>query len=284
MRQRAQSAFELFLFLARRCLKAQGEPISPSHEDLCRACGLDAKHANSRAALSRLLGRLRKTFGIIDYEPVRRRRPQIRLRPIDATADVLNPRHYVYLGEPWDGRDRAVFDALGSRAFAAEYTYILATYEAALARTKHHRAYWFYPLDRFSRTYHISPRFASLGLQALMDLGVMRISYGRRDMVAAEGEYGRANRYYFEGLPAIAERQRHLSVLADQYPSTFELARALSVELTNGPTVRNVEGLCALFSAYGEVKVREVLVRLSHYRKGNPRRQLAYVRAVVSRS
>jgi hypothetical protein len=284
VRQRSRSAFEVFLFLAHRWLHAQGTPVSPTHEDLCRTCGLEPTHTNARAALSRLLARLRKDFGVIDYEPVRRRRPQIRLRPIDATCDPLDPRQYVYLGEPWDGRDRAVFDALGSRAFAAEYTYILATYEAAVARTKHGRAYWFYPLDKFSRTYHVSARFASVGLQALTDLGVMRISHGRRDMVAPAGEYGRANRYYFEGLHAIVEREDRFSELQGRYPSFFKVARRLSVELINGPTVRNIEGLCELFSTYGEAQVREVLARLSRYQKRNPRRHLAYLRAVLAKS
>src|SRR5580700_7942416 len=58
VRQGSRKSFELFLFLAHQFLAAYREPISPTHEELCGACGLDPTAANSRSTLSHLLGKL----------------------------------------------------------------------------------------------------------------------------------------------------------------------------------------------------------------------------------
>ncbi len=81
VRRGARGAFELFLYIAHRFLKSTGEPVSADHEAMCRACGLDPAGSHSRSAVSRLLRSLRNTFGVIEYEPLQRRRPVIRLAP-----------------------------------------------------------------------------------------------------------------------------------------------------------------------------------------------------------
>jgi hypothetical protein len=176
---------------------------------------------------------------------------------------------------------RAAFDSLGNKALAAEFMYWVAKYEAAIARVKHERSYWFYPLERISKTFHVSSRFAGAGLQALVDLGVMHVSYGRQDMTAPAGEFGRANRYYFDGFGAIARRKESFQELQDQYDEVFDVAHELSAELTNGRTFKNVQGLCELIVAAGEKTVQEVIGRLSGSQRRNPRRRLAYLRSVI---
>ena len=81
VRRGGRSAFELFLYLAHRFLESNGEPVLANHEAMCHACGLDPDGPHSWSAVSRLLRSLRNTFGVIDYEPLQRRRPQIRLAP-----------------------------------------------------------------------------------------------------------------------------------------------------------------------------------------------------------
>jgi hypothetical protein len=282
VRHRSRRSFELFLFLAHQFLLGEGEPVAPAHEELCDACGLEPETPHTRSYISHALRRLRETYQVIEYEPVQRRRPRIRLRPIKPGEDPLDPTHYIYFRSGWSGRSRGIFTKLGNRAFAAEYMYLIAEYESALARVKHGRLYWFYPMERLAQTFHISRRFASVGLQALVDLGVMRISYGRRDMTAPGGEFGRANRYYFDGLGILARREEQLQLLKARYGDVFEMACELSAELTNGATVKNVEGLCDLLAVHGEKAVRRGVGHLSKYRRSNPRRRLAYVQAIVT--
>ncbi len=135
VRRGARGAFELFLYLAHRFLESNGEPVSAEHKLICRACGLDPDGPHSRSAVSRLLRSLRNIFGVIDYEPLQRRRPQVRLAPARPGAEILNPRHYVYFQGGWSGQRRATFDTMGPRAFSAEYMYWIAEYESALARS-----------------------------------------------------------------------------------------------------------------------------------------------------
>jgi len=182
-----------------------------------------------------LLRSLRNTFGAIDYEPLQRRRPQIRLAPARPNADLLHPHHYVYFAGGWNGRRRAVFDVLGPRAFSAEYMYWIAEYESALARAKHGRFYWFFPLEKISKMYHVSVQFAGTGLRGLVELGIMRVMHGQFGLQAPNNEFGAANRYYFEGLGEIQRRQWQCEDLESEYGEVFALA--------NGQTVKNVQGL-----------------------------------------
>ena len=62
VRHGSRKSFELFLFLAHHFLRACREPISPTHEELCGACGLDPSAANSRSTLSHLLRKLRNQY------------------------------------------------------------------------------------------------------------------------------------------------------------------------------------------------------------------------------
>ena len=117
------------------------------HEELCAACGVVPHGPHSSSEISRLLRSLRETCRVIEYEPVQRRQPRIRLAAATAGADVLNPHHYVYFNEGWNGTRRATFDVLGNLAFCAEYVYWIGKYESALAQVKHGRSYWFFPLE-----------------------------------------------------------------------------------------------------------------------------------------
>lgn len=281
VRRGARSAFELFLYLAHRYFDGHGQPVLASHQELCHACGLDPEGRHSRSGISRLLRSLRSTFGVIDYEPVQRRRPQIRLAPARPGSDVLSPRQYVYLGGGWNQHHREIFATLGPRAFAAEYLYWIAEYESALARVKYGRAYWFFPLDRLSAMYHVSACFAGMGLGGLVELGILRVAYGQRGPRAPNDEFGAANRYYFEGLGEIVRRQWQFEHLEQQYAGQFEVARALGGELTNGPTVKNVQGLCELLAAHGEALVRQAVAQVARLSRRSLKRRLAYVRAIV---
>jgi hypothetical protein len=223
------------------------------------------------------------TYGVIDYEPVKRRRPRISLRPATPGTDPLHPRHYVYFYQGWGPWQREIFDPLGRRAFAAEYMSLIAEYEAALARVKHARPYWFYPLEKIAETYHVSPRFASVGLRALVDLGVMHIVYGQRDRRAANDEFGAANRYYFRGLGEPLRRERLLKEIQFEHEAEFELAFGLAAVLTNGRTVKNVKGLCELIARHGEAEVRSAIEQVAAYPKRSLRRRLEYVRGIAGR-
>jgi hypothetical protein len=139
VRQGSRKLFELFLYLAHRCLAEFREPVCPTHDELCQACGLDPKSPNSRSTLSRLLSKLSGRYAVIDYERVRRRRPKIRLAAPPGNAEGAEPRHYIYLDETWDPASRRQLEPLGSRAFAAQYMHVIAKYESDLARLKHQR-------------------------------------------------------------------------------------------------------------------------------------------------
>ena len=283
VQRRARAGFEVFLYLAHRYLQADGRPVVATHEELCAACGLDPKSAHSSSTMSRLLRSLRETYRVIDFSPIQRRRPEISLAPPRPGADLLNPGHYVYF-EGWNVTQRELFHSLGSRTFAAEYLYWIALYESALARVKHQRPYWFFPLDRISTTYHISQRFASVGLRALVDLGIMRVVPGQRGRIASQNEFGAANRYYFEGLGEVVRRDLRLQDLQSQHPAEFDLARVWTQSLINGTTVKNVAGLCELAATYGAERVDAAIQQLSGMSPRNLKRRLAYVRWLVAGS
>lgn len=282
VRRGARRAFELFLHLAHQFLDGSGEPVIVDHEGMCRACGIDPDGPHSRSAVSRLLRSLRNTYGVIDYEPLQRRRPHVRLAPVRPGADILNPRHYVYFAGGWNARLRAVFDSLGPRAFSTEYMYWIAEYESALARVKHGRSYWFFPLDRTSRMYHVSPQFAGTGLRGLVALGIMRVMHGQYGRSAANDEFGAANRYYFEGIEEPLRRERQFEELESEYREVFDLAKTLAVTLTNGQTVKNVQGLCELIAAHGKAKVRQAIRQVASLPTRSLKRRLSYVVAIVS--
>ncbi len=284
VRRGARSAFELFLYLAHRYFEYHGQPVVASHQEMCIACGFNPDGPHSRSGISRLLCSLRSTFGVIDYQPVQRRRPQIRLAPARPDSDVLSPRQYVYLGGGWNPHHREIFATLGPRAFAAEYLYWIAEYESALARGKHGRAYWFFPLERLSAMYHVSTRFAGMGLGGLVELGILRVTHGQRRAKAPNDEFGAANRYYFQGLGEIVRRKWQFESLEQQFASQFDVARALAGELTNGQTVKNVQGLCELLVSHGETPVRQAIEQVATFSRRSLKRRLAYVCAIVGKT
>jgi hypothetical protein len=282
VRRGARSAFELFLHLAHQFLDGGGEPVLVDHSAMCHACGLDPEGPYSRSMVSRLLRSLRNTYGVIEYEPLQRRRPQVRLAPARPGAEVLNPRHYVYFEGGWSGYLRAVFDPLGPRAFSAEYMYWIAKYESALAGVKHGRPYWFFPLDKIAGMFHVSSQFAGMGLRGLVTLGILRVMHGQYQRRAPNDEFGAANRYYFEGLGGPPRRELQLEELENKYPVMHSLAKNLAMTLTNGQTVKNVQGLCELLATHGEAKVRRALEQVASQPTRSLKRRLAYVRTIVT--
>ena len=226
--------------------------------------------------------KLRETYRVIDFTPVRRKRPTITLRTPRLTNAAKEPRHYIYHSDPWDSYRHAVFDRLGSRAFSAEYMYLIAQYESALANRKHGRRYWFFPLDRISEMFHVSTRFASTGLGGLIDLGIIHVAYGQFGITPKANEFGRANRYYFEGFSAALRRDSELRLLSREFAREFDVALALAANLTNGTTVRNVTGICELITEHGERRVRTVFARLASLPPRSLKRRLPYVRSLLS--
>ncbi|NLX98143.1 MAG: hypothetical protein GXY83_18435 [Rhodopirellula sp.] len=281
VRRGARRAFELFLHLAHQFFHNNGQPVLVDHTAMCQACGLNPEDPHARSAISRLLRSLQRTFRVIDYEPVQRRRPEIRLAPAQPDANVLNPRHYIYFQGGWSGPRRATFNTLGPRAFATEYMYWIAEYESALARIKHNRPYWFFPLAKISEVYHVSTDFAGAGLRGLVELGVMRVVYGQFGLQAPNDEFGAANRYYFKGLGEFVRRQWELENLQVQYQKELVLARILATKLTNGQTVKNVRGLCELLAAHGEASVLQAIEQVATLPTRSLKRRLAYVTAIV---
>lgn len=282
VRQRARSAFELFLYLAGRFLRSGGQEVSASHEQLCQACRIDPSVPASRAAMSRLLRMLRETYQVIDFTPVRKRRPSIALRA-PGPGDLLAPQRYVYF-TGFGPREAQLFGGLlGSRAFAAEYMRVISQYESSLAEQKYQRAYWYYPLPAIAASYHISVQFASTGLRALVDTGVIAVSYGQRELQARQDEFGKANRYYHHGLNPALRRAEVLSPVKDEYPAEFDSAQRMAAVLTNGMTVKNVSGLCRLLARYGEREVAAIIAQLERCQRQNLRRRLAYVEGILKK-
>jgi hypothetical protein len=282
VRRGARSAFELFLWLAHRFLEDNGEPVLVDYKVACVACGLDPENIHSRSSFSRLFRSLLRTFRVIDFEPVKRRQPQVRLAPPRPGGDILNPRHYIYVEGGWNQHHRAIFEVLGTRAFAAEYMYWIAQYESALARIKHGRPYWFFPLEKISGMYHVSPQFAGGGLRGLVELGIMRVMHGQYGIQARNDEFGAANRYYFEGIGEPVRRAWQFGELQREYETVFDTAKVLALVLTNGQTAKNVRGLCELITAHGEDRVRRVVERISSLPTRSLKRRLAYLTTVVS--
>jgi hypothetical protein len=188
----------------------------------------------------------------------------------------------VYLDETWGPDLRAQLERLGSRAFAAQYMYVIAKYESDLAVLKHQRPYWFFPLERISATFHISPGFAQAGLQALIEIGVLHVVPGQYGREAPNDEFGRANRYYFRGLAGIAQRRWQLRELRVEHPDSFHLALRLADELTNGRTAKNVRGLCELLSGHGASDVQAAIHTIAGLPKRSLKRRLGYLRWLLA--
>ena len=104
--------------------------------------------------MSRLLRMLRETYQVIDFTPVRKRRPSITLRA-PGPGDLLAPQRYVYF-TGFGPRATKSVPRPGEPVFAAEYLWLISQYEASLAEQKHQRAYWYYPLEKIAASYHIS--------------------------------------------------------------------------------------------------------------------------------
>ncbi len=188
----------------------------------------------------------------------------------------------MYFEGGWSGHRNSAFSALGPRAFSTEYMYWIAKYESTLARIKHNRSYWFFPLEKISKTYHVSIQFAGTGLRGLVELGIMRVMPGQYGLRAPNDEFGAANRYYFEGLGEPVRRQRQFKDLEGEYGEVFEVAKTLAVALTNGQTVKSVQGLCELIGSHGETKVRRAMEQIASTPSRSLKRRLAYVVAIVS--
>jgi hypothetical protein len=279
----ARRAFELFLYLAHRALAAaDGAAVSPSHEELCRACGLAPAVQASRPALSRLLRELRQRYEVIDFNPVQRRRPEIRLLPPQGASDPHHPPHYVWLTEPWSAEHRAIFDHQGADAFAAEYLYLIADYQAEVASRKHGRLYWFMPLAQLAKFYHLSEQFAGRGLRALVRLGVLSVTPGQYGRPNQE-HFGPANRYYFGGLGAIQAREEKLQDVEKRYDrKVFVRASRLALRLLNGATAKNVEGICELICEHGARRVENAVKSLGRLPPRSLCRRVGYVSALLA--
>tara|TARA_R110002072_G_scaffold243821_2_gene403059 strand:+ start:30978 stop:31937 length:960 start_codon:yes stop_codon:yes gene_type:complete len=282
VRKRSRRAFELFLCISNQWLRAHRQAVTPTHVDLCRACGLDPRDSNSRSVISRLLKQLRETYKVIDFTPVRRKRPTITVRPPVENEDSVLPQHYVYFDEGWSAALRTIFDRLGGRAFSAEYMYLIAKYESALASRKQGRSYWFFPLERITETFHVSSQFASSGLRGLVELGMMHVCHGQFGITSPNGEFGAANRYYFDGCNAAIQRDDQLGRLEIEHGKQLAIARELAPTLMNGQTVQNVTGIFDLILEHGEIHVRNVIGGVSQTPPRSLKRRLPYVQKLAS--
>ncbi len=280
-RRRSRRAFELFLAVAFESLKSFGEPIQLTHEQLCDACGVPVDASSARSTISKLLRQLREEYRVIDYQPIRRKRPILELIILGQKHGETPIQNYVYHNEPWTGYQQRAFEQLGSRAFSAEYMYMIAKYEAALAGSKQNRSYWFYPLEKISRDYHISQHFACSGLRALVHLGIMSVNYGQYGIVPSADEFGRANRYYFHGFSATIRRQQELGELRRQFPNEIDDALELALVLTNEASVKNVLGICKLVTYHGIQPVRRVIASLSKLPVRSLKRRLSYAQSLL---
>ena len=121
--------------------------------------------------------------------------------------------------------------------------YLIGKYESALAQVKHARSYWFFPLEKIATLYHISPRFSGTGLRGLVELGALQVVPGQFSITAPGDQFGKANRYYFQGLEEVADRKRRMEEVRDDHPRQFAVAEVLSRKLINGATTKNVAGL-----------------------------------------
>ncbi|WP_339686482.1 helix-turn-helix domain-containing protein [Gimesia maris] len=280
-RRRSKRAFELFLAIAFESLNSFGQPVQLTHEQLCDACGVPAETSTARSTISKLLRQLREEYGVIDFQPVRRKRPLIELRILGQDHGAVSVQSYVYHDERWSSFRQRVFAKLGSRAFSAEYMYMIAKYEAALALHKNGRDYWFYPLEKISRDYHVSPQFACAGLRALVQLGIMSVNYGQYGITPKENEFGRANRYYFHGFEATVRREQELKQLRKQFPNEIDQALKLAPVLINGATVKNVSGICDLLAQHGTLSVQQVFDSLKVLPVRSLKRRLPYAEALI---
>jgi hypothetical protein len=154
---------------------------------------------------------------------------------------------------------------------------MISQYEASLADRKYERAYWYYPLEKIAASYHISVQFAGTGLRALVDTGLIAVSYGQQYLQARDNEFGKANRYYHRELSQALRREEILWPVEFEYPTEFEAAKQMAAALINGMTVKNVSGLCRLLARYGEPKVAAIIAQIAGYQRRNLRRRLAYV-------
>lgn len=273
VRQKSRRAFELFLLIATRTHAGQA-PRPFSHEELSAACGLAADSANSRSIISRLLRQLRSDYMVLSYEPQRGRRPVLALRPPATTTRI----GHVWM-QPWSAELRMLFEGLGSEAFAAEYMFVIAAYEAKLASGK--RDYWFFPLERISELYHISERFAGSGLRALVRAGMLRVMHGQYKRASPENHFGKANRYYFRGIDGALLLQERQARLQESFPQQYELALKYSCELTNGPSAKNLAELCQLIASAGPERVGAAIRAIARFPKTSLRRRAAYLRWLV---
>ena len=280
-RRRSKRAFELFLAISYESLNSFGQPVQLSHQKLCEACGVPADASTARSTISKLLRQLREEYGVIDFQPVRRKRPLMELKILGQRHGAIPIQSYVYHDEPWTSFRQRAFAKLGSRAFSAEYMYLIAKCEAALAYHKNKREYWFYPLEKISRDYHVSPQFACAGLRALVQLGIMSVNYGQYGITPNENEFGRANRYYFHGFAATVRRERELNQLRQQFPDEINQALKLAPVLINGATVKNVSGICDLLTQYGARSVQQVFDSLKVLPVRSLKRRLPYAEAIL---
>ena len=111
----------------------------------------------------------------------------------------------------------------------------------------------------------------------------MHVSYGRRDMAPQGEEFGRSNRYFLIDFEGLERRQRRLEKISVTYADSYEVAYRLAAQLNNARTAANVAGLCELIRSAGQPAVEAAIARVAGYRTGNPRRNLAYLRALVAR-
>ena len=137
-------------------------------------------------------------------------------------------------------------------------------------------------LEKISKVYYVSVQFAGSGLRGLVGLGIMRVMHGQFGISAPNNEFGAANRYYFEGLGEIQRRQWQFEDLESEYGKIFEVAKTLAVALTNGQTIKNVQGLCELINTHGKTKVRKAIEQIASLPARSLKRRLAYVSALVS--
>ena len=159
--------------------------------------------------------------------------------------------------------------------------WVISRYEASWAKRRHERDYWFRPLEKLAERYRISPQFAGRGLRALVETGLLAVSYGQRFLQPPNDEFGTANRYYHQKLDHALRREELLWPLQDEYPAEFAAAQRMAAALTNGRTVKNVGGLCRLLARYGEPAVAAAIGQIERYRRRNLRRRLGYVEGIL---
>jgi hypothetical protein len=278
--KRDERAFDLYLLMVRQLqqsIPATEQAGNPAIElDLAEAAdelGMgDMSRTAYRRQIIRTLRKLRKTYGLIEYEVEFSKNAMVTMLPVEKSSPLM-AGYFNIPSEFWD------YEWAAKLSLCAKFCYFINIYKTETSKTK---PWWSLSRTLLRSDFDVNEWTISKGMQELSDQGILQIEYSR----VGDGSFeDRApNRYCLNPLLSPEEIEEMWEYLQAAYGmEIIAEARELAELMDMGNSHQAVQDFARLINRHGLELVRQATGEVARLRRDNPVRHIGYVVGVIER-